>query len=127
MTFPLTVPDGFDKNTTVEGNKPLGITSVIVTASAKLPLTCNVKSYLTTSPAFGFVGRPVFTKLITAKGVGVEVIVTVGVFVTVAVGEAVFVNVSVEISVSVEVGVNDGVSVHINVAVSVGVWVNVDV
>jgi hypothetical protein len=73
MTLPVTVPAGLETNDTVKGNKPLGITSVTVTASAALPLTCNVRSYRTTSPAFGFVGKPVFTRLITAIGVGVKV------------------------------------------------------
>jgi len=72
----------------------LGITSVTVTAFATLPVTCNVRSYRTKSPAFGFNGRPVFTRLITA--IGVEVAVEVTVKVTVWVG--------VEVAVAVDVG-----------------------
>jgi hypothetical protein len=77
IVLPLTVPAGPDTNDTVEGSSPVGKTSVNVTESAALSDTCNVKSYRTTSPALGLVGRPVFTKLITAGGVGVEVAVAV--------------------------------------------------
>jgi hypothetical protein len=77
IVLPLTVPAGPDTNDTVEAIKPVGKTSVIITEDAALPPTCNVKSYRTTSPAFGFSGKPVFNKLITAMGVGVEVEVAV--------------------------------------------------
>jgi hypothetical protein len=135
IVLPLTVPAGPDTNDTVEAIKPVGKTSVIVTATAELPVTCNVKSYRTVSPAFGFVGRPVFTKLITAMGVGVKVKVGVDVSVTVAVqvavdvavGENVCVGVSVAVNVAVGVDVFVGVSVHVGVNCNVSVFVSVGV
>jgi hypothetical protein len=111
--LPLTVPAGTDRYETVEGSNPVGNTSVTVTLSAALPLTLNVKSYRTISPDFGFVGRPVFTKLITAMGVDVEVEVSVKVTVTVGV--------QVAVKVFVGVSVQMGVLVFVLVEVLVGV------
>jgi hypothetical protein len=119
IVFPLTVPAGPETNNTVEVINPVGKTSVIVTEDAELPVTCNVKSYRTLSPAFGFVGRPVFTKLITAMGVGVKVMVEVDVSVTVAVHVAVEVGIGVFVCVAVKVFVGDEVGVSVQTGVSV--------